>query len=213
VSAPAAWPLRGGWLEKLGRPPAEIEAGSRARALALLEGRWRGEEAELAASLVYAAGDAGLVGLVELRSDPLGAALAGLAAGGSLVVDVGMVAAGVRRQALVATRMPGAERLALECGTTRAAAGMRLAWEQGPVGLVAVGNAPTALLAVLDLAQAGAPPGCVIATCPGFQVAAEAKAALAASGLPHLLVAGSRGGSGLAAAAVNSILARAGSGR
>jgi precorrin isomerase len=46
----------------------------------------------------------------------------------------------------------------------------------------------------------------VIATCPGFSIAAEAKEELFSSGLPYVVTAGTRGGSGLAAAAVNFLL-------
>ena len=73
-------------------------------------------------------------------------------------------------------------------------------------GVAAIGNAPTALLAVLDLAGRCRPPACVIATCPGFSIAAEAKEALFSSGLPYVAIAGTRGGSGLAAAALNFLL-------
>jgi precorrin-8X/cobalt-precorrin-8 methylmutase len=107
----------------------------------------------------------------------------------------------------VAVGLPRAEALAQRSGVTRAAAGIKTAWDDfGAGGIVAIGNAPTALLAVLDLAGRAAPPACVIATCPGFSIASEAKEALVSSGLPHAVVAGTRGGSGLAAAAVNFLV-------
>jgi precorrin-8X/cobalt-precorrin-8 methylmutase len=204
--------MPGGLLDRLGRPPDEIEARSRGLARTMIDGRWRDDEADLAASLLYACGDPDLARDLRLAGDPVGAARRALAAGAPLLVDVGMVAAGVRlpagRRLDVAVRRPGAAELARRAGVTRAAAGVRLAWDEcGAGGVVAVGNAPTALLAVLDLAERCGPPACVVATCPGFSVAAEAKAALAASGLPHVAVAGTRGGSGLAAAAVNALLA------
>jgi precorrin-8X/cobalt-precorrin-8 methylmutase len=204
------WPVPGGFLERLGRSPEAIEDRSRGLARALAGGRWQGAEAELAAALVYAAGDPSLLDLIRLAGDPVGRARRALARGAPLLVDVRMVAAGIRRDAGrrlgVAVAAPGAGALARRCRTTRAAAGMRLRWDDfGAGGVVAIGSAPTALLALLDLAVVR-PPACVVATCPGLQLAAEAKAALAASGLSHLVVSGSRGGSGLAAAAVNVLL-------
>ena len=73
--------------------------------------------------------------------------------------------------------------------------------------VVAIGNAPTALLALLDLVAAGvARPAAVIGVPVGFVAAAESKEALLASDLPCVVVRGTRGGSPLAAAAVNLLL-------
>jgi precorrin-8X/cobalt-precorrin-8 methylmutase len=72
--------------------------------------------------------------------------------------------------------------------------------------VVAVGNAPTALYALLELIGAGAPrPAAVLGLPVGFVGAAESKAALAASDLPYLVVRGRRGGSAMASAAVNAL--------
>lgn len=205
------WPVPGGLLDRLGLPPEAIEARSRRAARQLVGERWPEAEAELAASLVYASGDPGLVQEIRFGGDPVASARAALDAGAAVLVDVSMVGAGVRlprgRSLEVAIRLPGAEETARRSGTTRAAAGILTGWDAfGAGGVVAVGNAPTALLAVLDLAGRCGPPACVIATCPGFSLAAEAKQALVSSGLPHVVVAGTRGGSGLAAAAVNFLL-------
>ncbi len=205
------WPFPGGLLERLGQPPDQIEARSRAAARAVVGDRWQGDETELVASMVYAAGDPELVAHVRLGRDPVGHARQARARGAGILVDVTMVSTGIRLpggcRMAVAVRAPGAEELARRSGTTRAAAGIKRWWDEfGKGGVVAIGNAPTALLATLDLAAASGRPACVIATCPGFHVAAEAKAALVESGLPYAAVSGSRGGSGLAAAAVNFLL-------
>lgn len=202
------WPLQGGWLERLGQAPAEVEARSRSLALQAVDGRWQGADAELAAACVYASGDAGLASRLALGGNAGQAGVEALRRGAGVLVDVAMVGAGTRmpRPPAVAVDAPGAAELAAKTSTTRAAAGVAICWEtHGRGGLVAVGNAPSALLAVLDLAASRGAPACVIATCPGFTLAAEAKAALAASGLSFLAVLGSGGGSGLAAAALNSL--------
>jgi len=205
------WPVPGGLLERLGGPPEAIESRSRKLALELASERWEGEEAELVASLLYASGDPDLGRDVRLAGDPVGSARRALRNGAAVLVDVTMVGTGIRQpygqRMAVAIRLPGAEEMARRSGITRAAAGIKKGWDDfGAGGVVAIGNAPTALLAVLDLAQHAVPPACLVATCPGFSIAAEAKEALAVSGLPHVAIAGSRGGSGLAAAALNFLL-------
>jgi len=93
-------------------------------------------------------------------------------------------------------------------GTTRSAAAVELWRSRLDGALVAVGNAPTALFHLLELVAAGAPrPAAVVGVPVGFVGAAESKAALAESPLrlPFLVVHGRRGGSALAAAAVNAL--------
>jgi precorrin-8X/cobalt-precorrin-8 methylmutase len=70
-----------------------------------------------------------------------------------------------------------------------------------------VGNAPTALFRLLELLDEGAPrPAAVIGVPVGFVGAAESKEALARDGrVPFLVVQGRRGGSAMAAAAVNAL--------
>jgi len=140
-----------------------------------------------------------------------------LEAGAPVLADCRMVAEGVTRarlpkdNAVLCTlgdlRVPG---LALERGTTRSAAALEL-WGNDLAGaVVAIGNAPTALFRLLELLQDGARRPAVILGFPvGFVGAAESKAALieTAGDLPFLTLRGRRGGSALAAAAVNALAA------
>jgi precorrin-8X/cobalt-precorrin-8 methylmutase len=96
--------------------------------------------------------------------------------------------------------------LARELETTRTAAAVELWRERLPGSIVVIGNAPTALFHLLEMVKAGAPaPAAVIGVPVGFIGAAESKSALADSALEHLVVHGRRGGSAIAAAAVNAI--------
>ena len=98
--------------------------------------------------------------------------------------------------------------LAAELGTTRSAAALELWRDRLDGAVVAIGNAPTALFRLLEMVEQGAPrPAAVIGVPVGFIGAAESKDALAAhpSGLEHLIVRGRRGGSAIAAAALNAI--------
>ncbi|HVF79716.1 MAG TPA: precorrin-8X methylmutase [Solirubrobacteraceae bacterium] len=162
-------------------------------------------------------------GMVDLVAD-LGyspgfatAAEGALRAGAPILCDVSMVAAGVTRDRLPADNdvvctlsEPGVAELARSLGPTRSAAALEL-WRDRLAGaLVVVGNAPTALFALLEMvADDGdaARPAAVIGVPVGFVGAAESKDALAAndSGLEYLVVRGRRGGSAIAAAAVNAL--------
>jgi precorrin-8X/cobalt-precorrin-8 methylmutase len=139
----------------------------------------------------------------------LEAGAAALGAGAPLVVDVTMVAAGVTRYpSMCLVSSPAARDLAAAAGLTRSAAAIRLAAAQAPDGAVwAVGNAPTALFELLRLAAVGeVRPALVVGLPVGYVGAADSKAALRASGLPQLSNVSARGGSAVAAAAVNALL-------
>lgn len=126
--------------------------------------------------------------------------------GAPVVTDVAMVAAGITARASVCrVADPTAAGLARERGITRSAAGMRLAAaEAGPGAVYVIGCAPTALYELIALD--GAEPALVIGMPVGFVGAAESKAALRESGLPAVTNTSAKGGSAVAAAALNALL-------
>jgi len=147
-------------------------------------------------------------------SDGAGAAGAkALADGAPILVDAEMVAHGIikrrlpRNNKVVCTlndpAVPGA---AKSVGTTRSAMAVEL-WRPMLEGaVIAIGNAPTALFRLLELIEDGAPKPALILGFPvGFVGAAESKEALLQSGLPFIALRGRRGGSAMAAAAVNAL--------
>ncbi len=126
-----------------------------------------------------------------------------------------MVANGITRARLPADNEvictlsdPRVPALAAQLGTTRSAAALEL-WRDRLAGSVAViGNAPTALFRLLEILQEPdvSPPAAIIGIPVGFVGAAESKEALYESGLaPCVIVRGRRGGSAMAAAAVNAL--------
>ncbi len=139
-----------------------------------------------------------------------------LAAGAPILCDVEMVAAGILTRGLsaahpihAATEQLEAAELALSSGQTRAAAGMELLARHHPGAIVVIGNAPTALFRLLELVEDGAAKPAVVLGFPvGFVGAAESKRALAKNklGLPFITLAGRRGGSAIAAAALNALI-------
>ncbi len=139
----------------------------------------------------------------------LEAGASALAGNAPLVVDVTMLAAGVTTYpSICLVSSPAARALAAEAGVTRSAAAIRLAAREAADGAVwAIGNAPTALVELLRLAAADeVRPALVIGLPVGYVGAAESKAALRESGLPQLSNVTARGGSAVAAAAVNALL-------
>lgn len=120
--------------------------------------------------------------------------------GAPVVVDVEMVAAGITRRDTVCRLKDAVS----GPGLTRSAHAVRLAYEQvGPGALWVIGCAPTALEELLTLDAA---PALVIGLPVGFVGAAESKAALRESGLPAVSNVSEKGGSAVAAAALNALL-------
>jgi precorrin-8X/cobalt-precorrin-8 methylmutase len=139
--------------------------------------------------------------------DALAKAAAALRNGAPIVADVEMVAAGItRRDALCAIRDPAAPKLAAEHGITRSAAALRIAAEQaGPGAVYVIGCAPTALFELIAIAEQ-ARPALVIGLPVGFVGAAESKAALREAKLPAVSNVSGKGGSAVAAAALNALI-------
>ncbi len=123
-----------------------------------------------------------------------------LLAGAPVVADVQMVAAGITTRDVVC-RVREAR---AHDGLTRSAAAVRMAYDEvGPGAVWVVGCAPTALFEVIAL---GVAPALVVGLPVGFVGAAESKAALRESGLPAVSNVSEKGGSAVAAAALNALL-------
>jgi precorrin-8X/cobalt-precorrin-8 methylmutase len=169
--------------------------------------RWPPLARAVVARIIHASADVGYADTLVVDESACAAGLAALRAGCPIVVDVEMVAVATRRTGSCCLLGAGRARQADDPGLTASAAGMRVAAEQWPTGaVVVVGNAPTALAEVVRLAAAGRfAPSLVIGLPVGFVGAAEAKATLRASGLPSVSNVGERGGSAVAAAALNAL--------
>lgn len=176
--------------------------------------RFSGAAERVVVRMIHACGMTDLPKDVAMAPDFAEVAARALAAGAPILCDARMVADGVTRARLPARNEvictlgdPAVPKLAEELGTTRSAAAMEL-WRPHLAGsVVVIGNAPTSLFRLLDMFDEGAPrPAAVIGIPVGFVGAAESKAALAADGrVPFLVVHGRRGGSAMAAAAVNAL--------
>ena len=176
------------------------------------------EEARVAVRVIHACGMVEVTRDLAFHPGFTRAARAALVAGKPIFCDATMVAQGVTRARLPAGNevvctlgAPDIAAHARRIGNTRSAAALDLWGDRLEGAVVAIGNAPTALFRLLELMEAGGPrPAAVIGVPVGFVGAAESKEALAASGLvPYLIVRGRKGGSAMAAAAVNALASEA----
>ena len=159
----------------------------------------------VAERVIHASADTEYANTLVLDEAALEGGLRALRRGAPVVADVGMVAAGITaRETLCFVSDGRARALSESLGITRSAAGFRLAAEEVGAGAVwVVGNAPTALFELLELDVS---PALVIGLPVGFVGAAESKDALIESGLPSVANRGPKGGSAVAAAALNALI-------
>ncbi len=163
----------------------------------------------LAVRLVHACGMPDIVPDMAISPGAVAAGEQALAGGAPVFADVEMVRAGI-----IAEAMPNRNEVICTLGDvapsarlTRSAAAVDL-WQPRLDGaVVAIGNAPTALYRLLELMAKGARPAFIAAFPVGFIGAAESKEALIAhaGAVPYVTLRGRRGGSGLAAAAINAV--------
>ncbi len=175
--------------------------------------------ARVVVRMIHACGMTDLPKDVQSSPDAVSAGVNALLAGAPLLCDAMMVANGITRSRLprnneVICSLSDARTAACaaKLHTTRSAAAVELWRDKLPGSVVVIGNAPTALFHLLDMLEAETPnsalnPALIIGIPVGFVGAAESKAALAANRLaiPFLTVRGRRGGSAIAAAAVNAL--------
>lgn len=168
---------------------------------------WVGVERDVVARMIHATADLSFGDSTRIGAHAIVRALDALEASAPVIVDASMVAAGITTR--MTTCFLGEVPIA-PAGTTRSAAAIALAASRHPAGAVwVIGNAPTALVELLALCGAGnVDPAAIIGLPVGFVGAAESKAALWASDLADRSITnlGERGGSAVAASALNALL-------
>lgn len=148
--------------------------------------------------------------LVRFGNDPFAAASRALRPSAAIVTDVSMVAAGidtVGKKTWQPTVSIAVKQSGCPAGQTRSAYGMRECAQRSPQAVFAIGNAPTALLALCEGIQQGLwQPALVIGAPVGFINVVKSKQVLAALSVPYILVEGRKGGSAVAAAIMNALM-------
>ena len=146
------------------------------------------------------------------------AAVRALQRGAVIVTDTNMALAGISRpglaklgcEAVCYMADPAVAEAAKQAGTTRAVAAMHRAAREYPGAILAVGNAPTALLTIAEEIEAGLRPALVIGVPVGFVNVVESKETLFAvceqHGVPAIAAMGRKGGSNVAAAICNALV-------
>lgn len=177
--------------------------------------RFPPDVARVVVRLVHTCGQVDLAEQVAFTPDVVSETHAALAAGAPILCDSSMVAAGITTARLPAGNEvvslvadPRAADLAQRRDTTRSAAAVELWADRLAGSVLAIGNAPTALFRMLELIDDGVPaPVAVLGGPVGFVGSAQSKQELIdrPRGMEYLVVQGRRGGSAMAAAAVNAI--------
>ncbi len=196
--------------------PEDIESRSFAIIRELLPDL-SGNEREMPVLLriIHTTGDTGILEHVKIHPLAVESGLGAIRKGAPILVDVKMVAVGINKKLTqkfgcvvkCAIDDPHVVAYAQQNRCTRAAAALKSFSAHIDGSIVAIGNAPTALFALLELIDTqGERPALIVGTPVGFVGAAESKAELMKRDIPYITVEGTRGGSTISAAIVNALL-------
>ena len=199
------------------KEPMAIENRSMELIAPHLEGLGLDERAtKLYSRLIHASGDVGYAPITRVHPEAIDRAIEALKAGAHIYTDVEMVRTGINKKKLASfggevhclVADPDVAVRAKAEGITRSMVAMRQFGKDLDGNIVSIGNAPTALFEVLRLVrEEGIRPACIVGIPVGFVGAAESKAALAENGIvPYITVEGTKGGSPIAAAAINALM-------
>ncbi len=193
-------------IEKLSFQIIEEEAGSH---------RFSTDQWPIVRRIIHTTADFEYLQTMQFHPQAVSAGIESIRSGRSVITDTNMARVGIRSKDLqrygchVRCFMadPQIHEIAQQHSTTRAAAAVDAAVAEMNGGIYAVGNAPTALMRLVELIEKGqARPALVIGLPVGFVNAAESKSALAAMQTPYITNIGRKGGSNVAASVVNALV-------
>lgn len=169
---------------------------------------------EIVRRMIHTSADFDYKENVRFHPGAVAAGVSAIRGGQTIITDTNMARKGIRQKPLAPYGVtvkcymddPRVHLLASSNGTTRAKAAVEIAVEEMKAGIYVIGNAPTALLRLIELAHAGkARPALIIGLPVGFVNAAESKAALIEIKIPYITNRGRKGGSTIAASVVNAL--------
>ena len=164
--------------------------------------------------IIHTTADLDYLKTVRVHPQAIAQGVEALRRGAPLATDTRMLLSGISTGRLKRLAVepfclmddPAVAQAAQRQGTTRAAAAMEAALPRLAGGIVAIGNAPTALLRLLELLQDGAPPPALVVGIPvGFVNAQESKELLTKQNCPYITALGPKGGSAVAASVINAL--------
>ena len=165
--------------------------------------------------VVHTTGDPDFAGTLVFHPEAVSSGLEAIRRGRNVFTDVNMVKTGVDRKRLASfggevicrVASPSIRKKAEEEGKTRASTAIRASAPALSGGIVAIGNAPTALRETIKLVEEGRTrPALIVGIPVGFVGAAESKSELEKQSIPYITNRGTKGGSAVAAAIVNALL-------
>lgn len=172
-------------------------------------------ERQIIKRIVHTTGDPDIAELIKIHPDAVASGLSALRAGRPIFTDVQMLCSGINPvnlakfgiETICMIKDPEVAEEAKRTGKTRAMVAMVKAAPKLNGGVIAIGNAPTALFELCSLVRAGKlKPALVVGTPVGFVGAKESKELLIETSVPYVTVSGTRGGSTIAVAALNALL-------
>ena len=193
-------------IERLSFQIIESEVGSH---------RFPPEQWSVVRRVIHTTADFDYAHSIRIHPDALAQGIAAIRRGCTIVTDTQMAKVGMRDRDLrrfgVSVKCyigdPAVGKAARQNGTTRAKAAVDKAADEVTGGIYVVGNAPTALLRLIELIlQDKCRPELIVGFPVGFVNAAESKAALMKQPVPYITNVGRKGGSNVAAAVLNATL-------
>lgn len=172
-------------------------------------------ERQIIKRIVHTTGDPDIAPLIKIHPDAVAAGIAALRAGRPIFTDVQMLRSGISPvkfeqfgiETICLIKDPEVVEEAKKTGKTRAMVAMVKAAPQLEGGIIAIGNAPTALFELCNMIKNGQiRPALVVGTPVGFVGAKESKEVLVDTPIPYVTVVGTRGGSTIAVAVLNALL-------
>ena len=172
------------------------------------------ENAPVVKRVIHTTADFDYAQTLHFTPGAVAAGIAAMHAGATIITDTNMALAGITKpglaklggQALCFMADPAVAAAAKQAGTTRAVAAMQKAAAEYPGAVLAVGNAPTALLTIAEKIENGLRPALVIGVPVGFVNVVESKELIIGSDVPYIVARGRKGGSNVAAAICNALI-------
>ncbi|WHE07734.1 precorrin-8X methylmutase [Thermoanaerobacterium thermosaccharolyticum] len=179
------------------------------------ESKFDKKELLIVKRVIHATADFEFANILKISKGAIEDGLKVLKEGFNIVSDTKMAEAGINKKVLdkIGSKvksyinLPEVKEISKKCGITRSMAAMEIAAKDESNKIFAIGNAPTALFRLIELAREGkAKPSLIIGVPVGFVGAEEAKEEVKKLDIPYIITEGEKGGSTVAAAIVNALL-------
>ncbi len=158
---------------------------------------------------VIATGDTAFSELMRFNNDPISAGIAALRNSAPIFTDIRMAQVGITKRGHkceIRCVLDEGQEIAEKTGITRTSAGFMALEDELNSAIIVIGNAPSAVLTVCRMIEAGLNPALLVATPVGFVNAAESKELVRTLDVPSITCAGTRGGTPVAVAVVNELV-------